>query len=186
MIWEPGNSVATISNLINENNGADNALVTDQLLMAIFWEESLFNNIKQPDGTAIGFGQVEPAELKRMNRMGQIQVDVNSILRDPATSVDAAAQMLDALFSKLGKTEALRGYAGYYFKADPQHRGKRQATINGWVACESVLLGIGQNILDLVSDSDGTMGALKHSRGFHPEAVTSKGVTWRDTLFPNP
>jgi hypothetical protein len=49
-----------------------------------------------------------------------------------------------------------------------------------------VLLGICQNIPDLVSDSDATMGALKDSSGFHLEAVTSKAVTRRDTLFPNP
>lgn len=36
---------------------------TIELLVAICWEETLFNNIKQDPGTAVGFGQTEPSEF---------------------------------------------------------------------------------------------------------------------------
>ena len=181
----PGTDVGTMTDLINENNGAQNPLVTDQLLLAIFWEESLFNNIKQIGGTAIGFGQMEPTELKRMNGAGDIQIDVSRILADPAASVDATAQMLDALVWKLGKSEALRGYAGYYFQKDAAFRARRQLTITGWLNCESGLLGISQNILDLVGAPDATIEALKKARPFNPGSPASQGRTWGQILFPD-
>src|SRR6187401_1229856 len=38
-----------------------------ELLLAICWEESLFNNVKQDgDGTAVGFGQTEPSEFWKL------------------------------------------------------------------------------------------------------------------------
>lgn len=47
--------------------GAENANGPEAglaLLLSIFWEESLFNNVRQTtSGTAVGFGQVEPAEM---------------------------------------------------------------------------------------------------------------------------
>jgi Transglycosylase SLT domain len=179
----PGTDVGTMTDLINDN-GAQNPLITDQLLMAIFWEESLFNNIKQIGGSAIGFGQMEPTELKRMNGAGNIQVDVSRILADPATSVDATAQMLDALAWKLGKTEALRGYAGYYFKKDAAFRARRQLIITGWLSCENGLLEISQNVLDLVDAPDATIEALKKARPFNPGSPASPGRTWGQILFP--
>jgi Transglycosylase SLT domain len=184
-MMSPGNSVATMSDLINENNSSDHPLLTDQLLMAIFWEESLFNNIKQTGGTAIGFGQMEPAELARLNKSGDIQADVNRILSDPGVSVDAAAQMLDALFSKFSKDGALKAYAGFFFKKDAAFQAKRQLTITGWTSCERTLLSISQNILDIVDDPDATIRALKMSRAFNPDASTPRSGTWRDVLFPS-
>ena len=44
--------------------GAD--MIGNELLIAIFWEESLFNNIEQRGGTAWGFGQVEPLEMRHV------------------------------------------------------------------------------------------------------------------------
>jgi len=183
MIHAPGNDFATMANLVNDN-GSDNPLVTDQLLIAIFWEESLFNNIKQPGGTAIGFGQIEPSELKRMNASGDIHVDVGGVLSDPEASVNATAQVLEALFSKLGKPAGLRGYAGYGFKNDASWKAARQAIINGWTSCEQALLNISSNILDAGDDPDAVIAALRKSRPFGPDAPTSNGVTWRDALFP--
>jgi hypothetical protein len=179
----PGVDFAAMTDLVNEN-GSDNPNPTDHLLVAIFWGETLFNNIKQPNGTGIGFGQVEPTESKRLNASGEIVVNISRILIDPAASVDASTQVLDNLFSNLGKAEGLRGYAGYYFKTDPKWRANRQKIIDGWVACEIALLQISSNILDTLGAPDDVIAALKKARAFVPDSQTSKHITWRDALFP--
>lgn len=50
---------------VNDDSGRDAGLA---LLLSIFWEESLFNNIPQTGaGSAVGFGQVEPAEMYKFD-----------------------------------------------------------------------------------------------------------------------
>ena len=41
-----------------EDTNTDNPSVSDQLLLAVFWEERLFNSIRDLSGTATGFGQM--------------------------------------------------------------------------------------------------------------------------------
>ena len=42
--------------------------ISPELVIGIFWEETLFNNVFQTaPGTAVGYGQVEPAEFYRFN-----------------------------------------------------------------------------------------------------------------------
>ncbi|MBL8229074.1 MAG: hypothetical protein JNL98_11375 [Bryobacterales bacterium] len=67
--FQPGCSFAYIWDLVQKNNGIIAPTpFTPELMIAIFWEESLFNNIAQVDtGTAVGYGQVEPAEFYRFN-----------------------------------------------------------------------------------------------------------------------
>jgi hypothetical protein len=61
----PGTDITTMDSLITLNNIADHSAVTGELIMAICWEETFFNNVRQERGTAIGFGQMEPADMKR-------------------------------------------------------------------------------------------------------------------------
>ncbi|MFA5122630.1 hypothetical protein [Zavarzinia sp.] len=64
------------------------------LLLSIFWEESLFNNIAQTgSGTAVGFGQVEPAEMYKFD----------------AANVDSA----DAGMREAVKSAQMNGYLVY-------------------------------------------------------------------------
>ena len=56
----PGKSYDEMKALIIRNHGLPYAF-SYELLIAIFWEESFFNNLKQDGGTAWGFGQVEPS-----------------------------------------------------------------------------------------------------------------------------
>jgi hypothetical protein len=58
---QPGKSYEEMWQLIH-NNLPQNCPFSLELIMAICWEESLFNNMEQIGGTAWGFGQVEPAE----------------------------------------------------------------------------------------------------------------------------
>jgi hypothetical protein len=181
----PGTDVATMSDLIFENNNSSSSFVTDHLVMAICWEESYFTNAKQQKGSAIGFGQMEPSELDRLNGTGDISVIVDQVLKDPGASIDAMAQVLDYLIIRLGKAGGLRGYAGYWSKSDAQWRGGRQLIIDGWNACERALLNIsGGNIMNVIGDPDGTIAALRMAKGFNPDAGTPSGPTWRELLFP--
>ncbi len=65
---KPGCSFAYIWGLIKKN---ENMIlptgITPELVVAIFWEETFFNNVFQTDGTAIGYGQAEPFEFYRFN-----------------------------------------------------------------------------------------------------------------------
>lgn len=69
MISQPGCSFEYLWNLVLKNNQIIAPTpFTPELMMSIFWEESLFNNIAQVgSGTAVGYGQVEPAEFYRFD-----------------------------------------------------------------------------------------------------------------------
>jgi hypothetical protein len=162
--------------LISFNNAADHPDVTDELIMAICWEETFFNNVKQDGGTAIGFGQMEPRELKKV-RPDLTEADV---LGNHDTSIEAMSNMLDALFKRLGRSSGLKGYAGFWFKSDPDWRKQRQAIIDRWTACEQALQGI--DTYEAAKES--TIQALQKAKGFDPDKVAFGSTTWRDRLFP--
>lgn len=84
-VFQPGCSFAYIWDLVQKNNGIIAPTpFTPELIVAIFWEESLFNNIAQVDsGTAVGYGQVEPAEFYRFNARN---------LQSPSAAMKAMAQ----------------------------------------------------------------------------------------------
>src|SRR5262249_20674117 len=62
----PGKSFMEMLELILANQRRPNDPFSPQLLMAIFWEEGFFTNKRQARGSAIGFGQAEPAELPKL------------------------------------------------------------------------------------------------------------------------
>ncbi len=62
----PGMSYEDMRELIRRSRKPATNMFSIELLTAIFWEESLFNNIKQEGGSAWGFGQVEPAEYYKV------------------------------------------------------------------------------------------------------------------------
>lgn len=66
---KPGCSFAYIWGLIQKNKSMlDTTGISAELVVGIFWEETLFNNINQTGaGTAKGYGQTEPAEFYRFN-----------------------------------------------------------------------------------------------------------------------
>jgi hypothetical protein len=66
---KPGKSYEEMWELIYANLPA-NSPFSLELVMAIAWEESLFNNQEQVGGTAWGFGQVEPAEYYKLQGAG--------------------------------------------------------------------------------------------------------------------
>jgi hypothetical protein len=66
---QPGCSFDYIWGLVDKNKSMLGAAgIGPEMVIAIFWEETLFNNIFQTTpGTAVGFGQTEPGEFYRFN-----------------------------------------------------------------------------------------------------------------------
>jgi hypothetical protein len=133
-------SYDSMRNLILDNISLlrDVAVFTPELLTAIFWEETNFQNIKQMGGgPAVGFGQVERDTIKMVNKAFNMNFTPDGILGDDNLSVQIASYTLSLLLrgtrSKMG---ALNGYAGA--SANPAN-----AAIPGhWLRCESLLVAV--------------------------------------------
>lgn len=186
----PGRDMTYMDCLVQRHNMTTSAACTHEIILAICWEEGLFNNGAQDGGSAIGFGQTEPAELDRLNRDGSISVDVAKVrARDDDEGIEAACQVLDYYIRRFGvRDRALRAYAGYdyagfdrkKFKDVDAWHANRDHIINGWKECEKGLLEIAAYELA----PEATMEALKKARGFIPTAETADGRTYREILFP--
>jgi hypothetical protein len=67
---------------------------TPELLTAIFWEETGFQNIPQTGGgPAVGFGQVERATIKGVNRFFSTNFTPVQILADDNASVQITSSL---------------------------------------------------------------------------------------------
>jgi len=169
---KPGYSFQAMAKLVYDNNWQLYSVFTDELLMAIFWEETQFNNIPQLKGTAVGFGQVEPAELWTLKKYG-VATSAKKILGDPAHSVEVTSYYLRHLYesqkaSPKTRDEALRRYAGYYY----DKAGWRLKIIAGWEACESGLLALRGDW----SNTGAVLNALALSRAFDKSDPTVRGA----------
>jgi len=173
----PAFSFQDMVDLAYANNMAMWQVFPDELVLAICWEETQFNNIPQDKGSAVGLGQVEPGELPKLRQYG-VYLDRKAILNDPANAIEAVSYMLmHSYVSQTSTTktrrEALKRYAGYY----SDHAAWRLNTIAGWEACEKALLAIPDPKFGY---PDQVLSALSHARGF--KAVAS---SVRAALFPD-
>jgi hypothetical protein len=67
MPHKPGQSYLGMYHLIVTNRvQMYKEVFSPELIIGICWEETFFNNIKQEQGTAVGFGQTEPAEFWKL------------------------------------------------------------------------------------------------------------------------
>lgn len=190
--YTPGRDMTYMDCLVQKHNMTTALSCTHELVLAICWEEGLFNNGSQVGGTAIGFGQTEPAELKRVKGKGAIDVDVDAVRRgDDDEGMKAICQLLDYYITSFGglRMKALRGYAGYgytkfdrkKFPTEDDWHKNRQGIIDGWEACEAALQAIPAYELNPAA----TMAALAKARPFIPTAKTGDGRTYQKVLFPN-
>lgn len=165
----PGMAYEDMYALIEANKQPAAHMFSCELLIAIFWEESLFNNIEQIGGTAWGFGQVEPSEmyklegesadrnkylvkglpgrvvLKRDENGVPIVVRLQGRLT-PEQSVQVSAGILTHYYHTVGPSvfTALCSYAGVKYAGGnvPKHLStgsSRIAIIHGWLECEAYL-----------------------------------------------
>jgi len=137
--------------LILKNHRVPSAF-TPQILMAIFWEESQFRNVKQiSGGPGVGFGQVEKQNLFHLNQPKAREkgyfvpgVTSNTTQLDDDRSTQISHCYLlhlfhheDAQKSSDKKEFAYKGYGGVLqAKGTSVSKDKRLATIRGWQACE--------------------------------------------------
>jgi len=154
MFTLPGRTYQQMVDLVYDAN--DDMIFPDELYIGLFWEESIFNNLKQVGGTAVGFGQIEPREFWQVKKYG-VTLTVDRMLHDDALSARASVLYIRHLTNALGSPEAaLRGYAGYAY----DHAAWRLAKITGWKACAAALQS------GDTSDRDVVKNALHLSRTF--------------------
>lgn len=161
---QPGMSYEDMFELVYSAKPVAAGMFSNELLIGIFWEESLFNNIEQQGGTAWGFGQVEPAEMYRCEndeaKSGGYYVPglpprmkVGKATRlagklTPEQSVQVAAGVLvSTYYARNCSVEgALKGYAGVNYSGTDVPEAlataaAREAIIAGWRECEKHLQG---------------------------------------------
>ena len=153
-------SFSDMWDLIQENHSP--VVFSCELLVGIFWEETMFTNRKQLQGPAVGFGQVEPATMKAVNDYYGTNYSVSLILIDDPTSVEITSDVLSMLNDKgLSPFGALNAYAGASVRAANKKK------VQQWLACERILKNGG------TGDPDNVRAALMAAEPNHGAAVDS-------------
>jgi hypothetical protein len=116
-----------------------------ELILAICWEESFFQNIPQFGGPAVGFGQLESSgrrianqHLTRNPGAGEGAFTAGAILASRETSIRAISHCLAGLFERLNNSQsaALNGYAGV------KHRPQNAPIPGRWKSCATSLRNV--------------------------------------------
>jgi len=146
--------------LIQENHYP--VVFSCELLVGIFWEETMYTNRKQLQGPAVGFGQVEPATMKAVNAYYGTNYSVSLILIDDPTSVAITSDVLSMLNDKgLSPSGALNAYAGASVRAANKKK------VQQWLPCERILKNGGTD------DTDNVRAALMAAEPNQGAAVDS-------------
>jgi Putative peptidoglycan binding domain len=206
----PGKSFGEMFLLTLKNHRQPNPF-THQLMLGIFWEETLFTNRAQiGGGPGVGFGQVEHQNLFFLTQPRASQfnyfvpgVSSHTTQLDDDRAVQVSSCYLLHLFhhpdseGKDKRTFALEGYGGVRNAAGTSLTpAERQAKIRGWKACELHLQMLGLSSMNNLLGGaftvheleDQIIAALKKAKPFKPEIkfVEKDGstVTFRELLFP--
>jgi hypothetical protein len=116
-----------------------------ELILAICWEESFFQNIAQFGGPAVGYGQLESSGRRIANEhltgqfgVGEGVFNRNAILSSRDTSIRAISHCLAGLFERLNQSQsaALNGYAGV------KHRPQNAPIPGRWKECAAALQSV--------------------------------------------
>jgi len=116
-----------------------------ELILAICWEESFFQNIQQVGGPAVGYGQLERDGRRIANQhltgnpanFSEGAFTAPAILSSQQTSIRAVSHCLAGLFASLGsQAAALNGYAGVL------QRPVNAVIPPRWKACENDLRNV--------------------------------------------
>src|SRR5438874_3312398 len=153
-----GISFSDMWDLIQENHSP--TVFSCELLVGIFWEETMFTNRKQLQGPAVGFGQVEPDTTKAVNDYYGTNYSVSLILINDPTSVAITSDVLSMLNDKgLSPSAALNAYAGASVRAANKKK------VQQWLACERILKNGGTD------DTDNVRAALMAADRINEGAV---------------
>jgi hypothetical protein len=154
--------------LVDKNHWDYWQIFPDELILAIFWEESTFTNARQIGWKqgAVGFGQVEPSTVTLANIWAQqnYPADCNwtpaDILTSDRKGVQITSRVLARYYEALGSVDsALNAYAG----SSNLHIPPR------WKKCRDALVAMSD-----YSDSDAVKAALKLAKpNSDPDAAFS-------------
>jgi hypothetical protein len=138
----------------------------DELILAIFWEESTFTNARQIGWKqgAVGFGQVEPSTVTLANLWARRDYPNDShwmpadILGSDRKAVQITSRVLSRYYEALGSVQsALNAYAGSSNLGIPPR----------WIRCRDALLAMSD-----YSDRDAVKAALKLAKpNSNPDAA---------------
>jgi len=146
-----GYTFAQIWNLLEYGNTLDTRVeFSNELMVGLFWEESVFQNWWQKGDNgqdlkqhAAGFGQIERKTLGIMNALyaeKRMKYTPELIVSDPQTSVNASVDYLRYLrkrFPNSTKLQILKNYGG----AGEGGTTDVAKKVNQWIKCEQILLG---------------------------------------------
>jgi hypothetical protein len=150
-----GLSFSRMADLVNEHHWDYWQIFSDELILAIFWEESTFTNARQIGWKqgAVGFGQVEPSTVTLANLWAKSTYpsDCNwtpaDILTSERKAVQITSRVLARYYEALGSVRsALNAYAG----SSNLHIPPR------WIHCGDALRSMSD-----YSDTDAVKAALK-------------------------
>lgn len=137
-------SAFVMLSLVNSFHTEQTGTFSKELILAICWEETFFQNIAQPGGPAVGYGQLESSGRRIANQhltgdpaAGEGAFSRSGILGSPQLSISAISHCLAGLFERLGfsKSAALNGYAGV------KDRPENAVIPPRWEACATALQG---------------------------------------------
>ena len=148
---EHGYTFAQIWNFLEYGNTLDTRVeFSNELLVGLFWEESVFQNWWQKGDKgqdlkqhAAGFGQIERKTLGIMNALyaeKRIKYTPELIVSNPQHSVNASVDYLRYLrkrFPNSTKIQILKNYGG----AGEGGTTDVGAKVSQWMQCESILQG---------------------------------------------
>jgi hypothetical protein len=144
-----------MADLVNRYHWDYWQIFPDELILAIFWEESTFTNARQIGWKqgAVGFGQVEPSTVTLANLWAQRDYPDDchwtpgGILTSERLAVQITSRVLARYYEALGsKHNALNAYAGTS-NADIPPR---------WIKCQNALAAMSD-----YSDTKAVVAALK-------------------------
>ncbi|TDU32776.1 hypothetical protein DFR24_2180 [Panacagrimonas perspica] len=129
---------------VSIGNNAYSSIFSNELIVAICWEESRFSNIPQLNGPAVGFGQLQKEGLNKANQhrsgnpyaKGPGFFSRETVLGSEPISISAVSHCLAGYydgFKTARKNNALKAYAGGFVSATNDLIPPR------WLACEAAL-----------------------------------------------
>jgi hypothetical protein len=153
---------------LTHDNNAFNQYFPDELLIAIFWEETLFQNIEQIRGAegkkGLGFGQVQEDTLPLIKVVTAKAFPKSLITADDAMSVQVASYALETFRRGLDSHSPESAYKVGYAGAT---KDQKNQVLDGRTR-QQIANSVWQASLDMVScglnNRDGVRAALMRAR----------------------
>ena len=189
----PGKSFVEMFDLVYTHNRYKQDF-SDRLMIAIFWEESIFNNIKQTRGTALGFGQVEPSEFPKLKSYG-LNLPAYSkgkcegtLSDEQAVKVAVASLHYLRHVAKFSFEYCLKGYAGVKWALDNPTLAKptaaeRQKIIDNWKKCAAALEPVKPFKKPTTGEEEVILDALDISRAFSDARAKFRTVLFNPSHY---